>query len=55
MSSHLKFNDDNSDYDPSDSDEDYTENEKILLKKVRNRHSKDSDSEVGGVKGCYNS
>jgi U3 small nucleolar RNA-associated protein 3 len=45
MSSHLKFNDDNSDYDPSDSDEDYTENEKILLKKVRNRHSKDSDSE----------
>jgi hypothetical protein len=29
-----RFNDDNSDYDPSDSDEDYTENEKILLKKL---------------------
>ncbi|RZC40431.1 something about silencing protein 10, partial [Asbolus verrucosus] len=37
--------DDGSDYDPSDSDEDYTENEKILLKKVRNKRSKDSESE----------
>ncbi|XP_044255365.1 something about silencing protein 10 [Tribolium madens] len=45
MSSHLRFNEDESDYNPSDSDEDYTENEKILLKKVRNKLPKDSDSE----------
>nr|XP_975194.2 PREDICTED: something about silencing protein 10 [Tribolium castaneum] len=43
--SHIRFNEDESDYNPTDSDEDYTENEKILLKKVRNKQSKDSDSE----------
>lgn len=33
-------------YSPSESDEDYTENEKILLDKVRNRKVQYSDSEV---------
>lgn len=38
--------DDMDDYDPSDSDDDYNETEKELLKKVRNRKKEDSDSEV---------
>ncbi|CAH0561188.1 unnamed protein product [Brassicogethes aeneus] len=43
MPSHLKFDDE--EYNPSDSEDDYTEKEKGLLKKVRNRKRKDSESE----------
>ncbi|XP_072397853.1 something about silencing protein 10 isoform X2 [Diabrotica undecimpunctata] len=45
--------DNDEDYSASDSDEDYTENEKILLDKVRNRGKKFSDDkqEVFGVGG----
>lgn len=41
----FRFNDAD-DYEPSDSDDDYTEKEKSLLKKVRTRKQKYSDSEV---------
>ncbi|XP_019869298.1 something about silencing protein 10 [Aethina tumida] len=52
MPSNIKFNDAD-DYEPSDSDDDYTEKEKSLLKKVRTRKQKysDSEEEVLGVGG----
>ena len=40
----FSFEDD--DYQPSDSDDEYTETEKKLLKKVVNRQNDDSDTEV---------
>lgn len=36
-----------SDYEPSDSDDDYNENEKILLKNFKNQNDSSSDSEEG--------
>lgn len=37
------------DYEPSDSEDDYNETEKELLKKVRNREKEYSDSEVSSI------
>ncbi|KAJ8968912.1 hypothetical protein NQ317_016523 [Molorchus minor] len=50
MTSHLRF-DDMDNYEPSDSDGEYTEKEKQLLKKVRSRKKEysDSEDEVYGV------
>ncbi|KAK9685802.1 Triosephosphate isomerase [Popillia japonica] len=44
-SSHIRFHDDDSEYNASDSDDDYTEKEKNLLNKVRSRQINDSDSD----------
>ncbi|GJQ65443.1 hypothetical protein Trydic_g7549 [Trypoxylus dichotomus] len=50
-STHIRFKDSESEYSASNSDDDYTENERNLLHKVRNRRNDDSDSdnEVYGI------
>ncbi|GLV39910.1 Something about silencing 10 [Carabus blaptoides fortunei] len=43
--SHIRFNKDIDHYEPSDSEDEYTEKEKQLLKKTRSKPAADSDSE----------